>query len=270
MASTPEDESKKSKKVDREGAEQESLMREVDEAVRQDSVGSFTKTYGWPLGIGLGLGLAIFGGWLFWDARIEDQLEQQSEQFVTAIDEQVAGNLTIADRELVPLADESGVGMEVSAKMVRAGIALQEGRSDDAVALYNDVAQGADTPGPFKDIATIRAVAAQYDELDPQDVIDRLSPLAVAGNPWFGTAGELVAHAYIDLGQEDQAGPLLVEIATNEDVPASLRGRARQLSGLLGFDSVEDVDDTLADMVESDGTSPEASTDEEQTSDEAE
>lgn len=249
MASKNENETAEDKKAAREGAEQESLMREVDEAVRHDQVGSFTKTYGWPLGIGLVLGLGVFGGWLFWDDRAEGQLEVQSEQFVTALDELEAGNLAIADRELAPIASESGVGMEASAKMVQAGIALQEGRNAEAIALYNAVAEAADTPGPFKDIATIRAVAAEYDEMDPQDVIDRLGPLATADNPWFGTAGEMVALAYLEQDKPDQAGPLLVEIATNDNVPASLRARARQLSGFLGFDAVEDVEDTLAEMV---------------------
>jgi len=35
-------------------------------------------------------------------------------------------------------------------------------------------------------------------------------------------------------------------------VPQSLRSRTRQMAGLLGFDAVEDVDATLAEMREED------------------
>lgn len=248
MASKNENENEGGDKPESKGAEQELLMREVDDAVRQDQVGSFAKTYGWPVGIGIAAGLAIFGGWLFWDDRAEGQLEANSEQFVTAVDELEGGNLTIADRELAPLAQDNGVGMEASARLIQAGIALQEGRGEEAIALYNQVAEGAGTPGPYKDLATIRAVTAQFDDLDPQIVIDRLGPMAVADNPWFGSAGELVALAYLEQGKDDLAGPILAEIAKDDSVPESLRARARQLSGILGFDAVEDVEETLADL----------------------
>jgi hypothetical protein len=79
-------------------------------------------------------------------------------------------------------------------------------------------------------------------------VVDRLKPLAVPGNPWFGSAGELVGMAYLRQGKNDLAGPLFAAIAKDESVPASLRSRTRQLAGLLGYDAVVDVDAALAEM----------------------
>ena len=90
----------------------------------------------------------------------------------------------------------------------------------------------------------------QFDDLDPQVVIDRLGPLAQADNAWFGSAGELVAMAYLEQDRAEQAGPLLVEIARNEDVPESLRARTRQLAGFLGYDAVEDVEEMMAEIAE--------------------
>ena len=79
-------------------------------------------------------------------------------------------------------------------------------------------------------------------------MIDRLKPLATPGNPWFGSAGELVAMAYLKQGKQDLAGPLFAAIAKDEDVPQTLRSRTRQMAGLLGYDAVVDVDETLAEM----------------------
>ena len=92
-------------------------------------------------------------------------------------------------------------------------------------------------------------------KLNPQTVVDRLKPLATPGNPWFGSAGELVAMAYMKQGKEELAGPLFAAIAKDDDVPQTLRSRARQLAGLLGYDAVEDVDRTLAEMREEGDTS---------------
>jgi hypothetical protein len=88
--------------------------------------------------------------------------------------------------------------------------------------------------------------------MQPQQVVDRLQPLAKPGNPWFGSAGELMAFAYLKQGKQDLAGPLFAAIAKDEDVPRTLRSRSRQMAGLLGFDAVEDVDATLAQMREED------------------
>jgi hypothetical protein len=71
-------------------------------------------------------------------------------------------------------------------------------------------------------------------------VIDRLKPLAVPGKPWFGSAGELVAQAYLKQGKTEAAGALFGSIAKDKTVPDTLRRRARQLAGQLGVDAVED------------------------------
>lgn len=232
-------------------------MREVDEAVRQDEVSTFAKRYGWPLGIGFGLALAAFGGFLFWQGQSESDLEAQSEAFVLAIDELEAGNTDIADGELAILAEGEG-GVATMAALLRAGIAIEDERPEDAAALYDAVAANADVPGELRDIATIRSVTVRFDEIDPQEVIDRVGPLAVPDNDYYGSAGELVVHAYLAQGKEDEAGALLLDLARNEDVPQSIRGRARQLAGLLGVDSIEDVDAALSEITGEDLDEPAA------------
>lgn len=229
-------------------------MREVDEAVRQDEALGFAKKYGWPLGIAVALGLAAFGGFLAWQDRSEGALEEQSEALITAMDELDAGNIDLADEELAALSDGTD-GAAAAAAMLRAGIAIQQDRTADAVALFDKVANNAELPSELRDIAAIRSVSAQYDDLDPQAVIDRLGPLAQADSPYFGSAGELVAHAYLAQNKPEQAGPLLVAISKDEDVPDPIRGRTRQLAGMLGFDAIEDVDAALAEIT---GEEPQA------------
>ena len=241
MATTPDNKDGKPKR----DIEQQMLMREVDEAVRADEAIGAAKKYGVAVAILVAVGLAVFGGYLYWKSSSESELERQSETIVTALDELEAGNLDVADEELAGLSAEGSPGAMASALMIRAGIALQDGRKQDAVTLYDRVANNPDTPRPMRDAAVVRSVAATFDDLDPQQVIDRLGPLATADNPWFGSAGEMVAMAYLAQGREEQAGPLLVEIAQNENVPESLRARTRQMAGMIGFDAIEDPEQML-------------------------
>jgi len=253
VALTPSNEQSRADKLaERATAEQDVLLREVDEAVRQDELTGAVKRYGKPAAAVAVVALAAFGGFLFWRDHQEDALGEKSELLVTALDKLEAGQVARANEELAPLAAGEG-GAAIAAQLTRAGIALQGGRPKEAVKLYEAVAANADAPQPYRDLANIRSVATQFDELQPQQVVDRLKPLAVPGNPWFGSAGELVAMAYLKQNKPALAGPLLAAVAKDEKVPESLRSRTRQLAGLLGYDAVTDVDATLADMRNSGG-----------------
>ena len=121
------------------------------------------------------------------------------------------------------LAEGEG-GAAVMATMLRAAIALERDDPEAAAASCMTRSPPMTTSrAEMRDIATIRSVAARYDEMEPQAVIDRVGPLAVPDNSYYGSAGELVAHAYLDQGKRAEAGALLADIAGNDEVPSSLR-----------------------------------------------
>ena len=130
---------------------------------------------------------------------------------------------------------------------MRGAIADQKGESATAAKLFGTLSAASDAPQPLRDLATLRSVAAQYDTLPPSQVVDRLKPLAVPGNPWFGNAGELVGMAYIKQGRRDLAGPLFAAIARDDKTPQTLRRRTRQVAGLLGVDAIDDVAKAVSD-----------------------
>jgi hypothetical protein len=73
----------------------------------------------------------------------------------------------------------------------------------------------------------------QYDRLAPDEVISRLSPLAVRGNPWFGSAGEMLAIAYLKKERIQPAAKLFADIAADPNVPETIRGRAKNMAASL-------------------------------------
>lgn len=228
--------------AERKAAQDDVFVREVDDAVRQDQLAYLAKRYGIPSAIALVIALLAFGGWLLWQENRESAMEEHSEQLVRAIDRVGAGNLDTASKALDPVIKDGDGAASASARMLRAGIAIEQGRKAEAAALFAAVAADDAAPKAFRDLATVREVAVNFDTMKPEDVVARLKPLAVPGNPWFGSAGELVGLAYLEQGKKDLAGPLFATIAKDEDLPETLRARARQLSGLLGYDAIVDVD----------------------------
>ncbi len=227
--------------AERDAAQQNVFLREVDDALRQDDMLGVFQRYGKPIGAGVVLGLAVFGGYLVWNNMQQRAAGEHGEQLTLALDELDAGRIEPANKKFGGLAVDSTGGTKVAGQLMQAGIAQQQGRLADAVKGYAAVAADEAAPKPYRDLATLREVAANFDAMPPQQVIDRLKPLAVPGNAWFGSAGELVGAAYLKQNRGDMAGPLFAAIARDKDTPESLRNRARQMAGLLGVDAIDDA-----------------------------
>jgi len=228
-------------------AQQDVFMREVDDALREDQLKDAVTRYGRLAAVALGALLLALGGWLWWREHQADQAGKVGEKFTLGLDQIEAGRLTAGYAELEPLAKDGPAGARAAAKLLQAGILLERGDKAQAGKLFAEVSADDATPKPYRDLATLREVATKFDSLPPDTVIARLKPLATPGNAWFGSAGELVGMAYLKQGRNDLAGPLFGQIAKDKTVPESLRGRARQLAGLLGVDAIENVDQALAD-----------------------
>ena len=223
-------------------AQQDVFMREVDEALREDQLKTALTRYGVLAGIAVVALLASLGGWLWWREHQQAVAGEQGEKYMIALDQVEAGQLAPAAAALAPLASDGPQGTRAAALLMQAGIAAEQGRKAEAAKLYNQVATDSALPQPYRDLATIRDVAINFDALPPETVIARLKPLAVPGNAWFGSAGELVGAAYLKQGRNDLAGALFAQIAKDLTVPETLRTRTRQMSGLLGVDAIVDVD----------------------------
>jgi hypothetical protein len=227
--------------------EDEILIREIDEAVRQDDALEFLRNHGTKVLGGIIALIAGLGGYMLWDNYREGQLEAQSETLVAALDYAIQNDLKTAGEKAAPLLDNGSPGARTAARLLQAGAALEAGDIDKASGLYQQVASDAEAPPALRDLARIRDVAARFDTMTPADVIAKLGDLAKPGTPYFGAAGELVAMAHLEAGNRAEAGRLFGAIAKDEELPETLRSRARQMAGLLGVDAIVDVKKLLED-----------------------
>lgn len=246
MALPPSDRPAPAKPDDKAAAQQDVFLREVDDALREDELKSILTRYGKPIGGAILAGLLALAGYLWWDNSNKQAAGERSEQAIIALDKLEAGNAAAALADLEPLTREGSDGNKAAAAMTRAAILVQQGKAEDGAKAFAAIAADSAVPQAYRDLATIREVSIRFDAMPPQQVIDRLKPLAVPGNAWFGSAGELVGMAYLKQGKPDQAGPLFAAIGKNTDVPQTLRSRMRQVAGQLGYDAGTDDVPSLA------------------------
>jgi hypothetical protein len=225
--------------TDKRAATDEAFLREVDDAVRAGDLENFWKRYGRWLLAAVVAGLLAFGGYIYWSNQKAAAAAANGEKFLAATERLDGGDTKAALAEFQKLTKADQPGYRAMAKMMVATIAAADGDTKKAVAEYAKVAADDSLPQPFRDMALIRQTAAELDTLPPQTAVNRLKPLAKPGNPWFGSAGEMTAMAYMKMGKEDLAGPIFAQIAKQEDLPESIRSRAQQMAGTLGVDAVQ-------------------------------
>ena len=219
----------------------ETFYREVDEELRKEQLSNLFSRYGLLVIGSFVLLLAAIGGTIWWQHRQEIQAGERAETLVAVFDQVEAGKAKEAAPKLDALAEEGGPGYRAAALLTKADIALQQGNPQAAVAAFKQVAEDGKMAAPYRELALIRQTTVEFDRLPPAEVIRRLQPLAQAGNPWFGSAGELVALAHLKQKQPQRAAPIFAALAKDETLPTSIRSRAVQMAGALGVDATSDA-----------------------------
>ena len=215
----------------------ETFVREVDENLRRDQMQDFLKKNGsWLIAVVI-LFLLASGGFIWWQQYQVKRSGAEVERLAEVYKDIGSGNVAQAPRQLDELSKSGSKAVRASALFAKAALALQQNDNKLAIATYKSIASDDGLPQAYRDAALIRQTALEFDQLQPQDVIARLEPLAKPGEPWFGSAGEMSALAMIKQGREQEAGQLFVAIARDNSVTDTIRARAAEVAGTLGVDA---------------------------------
>jgi hypothetical protein len=215
----------------------DTFVREVDENLRRDRIRDFFRQNGTWVVAGVILFLAACGAIIWYQQHREQRSQAEVEQLAQIYKDIGLGNTSKVPQQLDALADSGSKGVRATALFTRAAFAIQQNDPKLAISIYKKIADDGSLPGAYRDAALIRQTALEFDQLQPDQVIARLAPLAKPGNPWFGSAGEMTALALVKQGKKQQAGQLFATIAKDKSVPDSIRNRSIQISGSLGADA---------------------------------
>lgn len=215
----------------------DTFLREVDENLRRDQFQDFFKKNGKWIVLAVVLFLAATGGWIYWEQRQKKQSAEQSEQLHSIFNDIAQNRRQTVPERLQKLEQSNGDVVRASAILTDAALALESNDRTKAIAKYRELVNDKGLPQLYRDVGTIRGTALEFDTLKPAEVVARLEPLTKAGNPWFGSAGEMTAMALLKQGKKAEAGQLFARIAADSQVPNSIRTRSVQVAGTLGVDA---------------------------------
>lgn len=215
----------------------DTFLREVDENLRRDQLQDFFKKNGTWIAVAVVVFLGAVGGWIYWQEYQKKQSAEQSEKLHAIFTDISTNRRQTVPQRLADLEKSHSDVVRASAALTDAALALEQNNRSAAIAKYRELANDRGLAQVYRDVATIRGTTLEFDTLKAEEVVSRLEPLAKAGNPWFGSAGELTALAYLKQGKKAEAGKLFAAIAADQQVPNSIRARAVQIAGTLGVDA---------------------------------
>ncbi len=208
----------------------ESLFREVDEEVRQDQFKKLWKQYGnyfTALAVVVVLLVAGFKGWQYWQLT---QSETAARVFSDAVKMLEEGKTADANAAFAAIQHK---GYAKLADLRRAGALSAAGKTDEAVAVYDALANDQSNDLSIRDLARLRAGYALVDKLAPAELISRLGAFDNEQSPWRGPAREIFALSAYRTGDYAMADRYLNAIVADQGVAQELRARAQALLEVL-------------------------------------
>jgi hypothetical protein len=215
----------------------DTFFQEVEENLRRDRMTDFFKSYGKWVAVAVVLFLAAVGAWIYWEEQQKRTSSDQSEKLHAVLTDLAAGKTQAVPQRVAELEKSHSDVVRASAILTDAAVALEKNNRSAAIAKYRELANDKGLAQPYRDVATVRLTALEFDTIKPEEVIARLQPLAKPGNAWFGSAGEMTALALMKQNKNAEAGRLFAAIAADQQVPSSIRSRAVQVAGTLGVDA---------------------------------
>lgn len=211
----------------------DSLFREVDEAVRQDQLKSLWDKYGLWILAGALVIIAAVGGhkaWTYWQG---EQAKKAGSRFIGGIVEIEEGKSSEALNVFKSLSQEGPSGYRELSRLQVASLLAGEGKSEDAVKIYDEIADGTAAGSALEHFAKIQAATLRLDSASFDEMRKRLDALAVTGNPWRHSARELLGLSAYRNGESDAAQRYFDVMLSDQQTPANMRRRAEMMLSLL-------------------------------------
>lgn len=208
----------------------DSFIEEVTEEVRRDRLFALMRRWGW---IPVLLVIAIVGG-TAWREYSKATATAEAQAFGDAILSALE-----ADTPEARIAGLDGIEAPVpgGAAVLRLLTAAEAGSSGDdaaSVAALQAVADDAEVPQIYRQIASYKALTRGAAALSAEDRRAGLEALAIPGQPLRLLAEEQLALLEVDAGETEAALARLARIAEDAEATAGLRRRASQLIVALG------------------------------------
>jgi len=208
------------------------FINEVEEELRKDKYNLLLRKYG-PYIVAIIFAIIGFAAYIEYKKNATSVMARRaSASFVSAGKHEASGDLQAAGDKFVALSDVAPSGYAGLSLVKAAGLKVQLGDMDGAIALFDQAASAFELPR-HKDLAAYRAIMILMDLGRYDDAQARLIPLVNGDGPYQDLAKELEAQALYKKGDIKAARAKLSYLVTAPGVLQGVKTRSSQMLSLL-------------------------------------
>ena len=208
--------------------EQNALIREVWNGVREEKVVNFMKAYWSHIVFGFALLLFVLVGFQWYRrSHVSSQLEESS------LYEQVLSPSSLDKETLLKTLTSTGdYGYQGVAVLIQADKAIKDGKTQVAIDLLeknkNEV-----VVKEMRHLVVLKLALLKLDKLSYDSLKGLLSPLLNKDESFYATATLLLGVKAMDSNQKEEAMLLFESLVNDSSVPISIRSVAQEMKNAL-------------------------------------
>jgi len=214
--------------------EQDALLREIDDELKQENLQQIWKKYGTLIvagSVALVAGIAGFKGWQAYDLN---QRTAQGERFAAAQKLIGAGKNEDALGAFGAISKDSTAGYAMLARFQLAALAATDGDMTGAIDGYRVIADDTALSTIYRELAVIQGALVELDsKAGAGPLTERAAGLVDGNSPWRFSAKEITALAALKNGDKKTARMRYDELAKEAAAPQGLRSRAGEMLKIL-------------------------------------
>jgi len=211
----------------------ESLLREVDEALRREQFEKMWERYGIYVLGAAALLVALVGGHQIWQARQTRLAQESGAGYEAAVKLVEASKTDEAQAALGEIIASGHKGYASLAQLQLAGVHLKANRPKDALAAFEALATSPSADADIKTFAALQAASLRLGEADFTEMQNRLKPLAEGPTPWRFLARELLGTAAYKAGKIEEARSILLPLLADREAPRGAVDRVQLMLGAI-------------------------------------
>lgn len=209
------------------------ILDEVEEDIRYERMLRMARRYGGMLVLAAILVLVGIGAQEFWQAHKKQVADKYAAQYLalTQAVDQPGGTVTPqvatdAAASLVKFADSASETYKTLALMRAAALYANMNNTAQAAPLWTRVAADEAAPTLIRDAANLLWAEHEIGTAKDADLLARLQPMVLVGNPYHGLARSLQAMVYLHEGNIAMAKSLFSQVQDDPSVTSGVRSRA--------------------------------------------
>lgn len=213
--------------------EQEAFIREVSEEVKNDNLKQMWEKYGIYIILLVVLALLAavsYEGFKNWQRT---RSETWSDTYAYALNLENQGKYDESLEVLEKMEQTGGNIYSNVAKLQTANILFEQGKTDEAVDILEEIVADKSINKKLRDVSTIKLASYKLDSGSYEEIEALLKPLIEENGSWANIAKEMMAMAAIREGNIDAARTLYRELLNTPNLPEALKMRVQDMLSVL-------------------------------------